>query len=71
MLANIPAIFSGSFSAGYDASVEGQDVLMNLLSPKMSYETLLASGSLEAKTLSLISKGSDAYFQYSGLITSL
>jgi hypothetical protein len=63
----IPAILSGALSAGYEGKVRGQDVELSLLQPTMRFETLLASGSAEAKNVSLISKAGDAYFRFEEL----
>ena len=67
MLANIPMILSGSISTSYDAKVRGQDVEVSFMDPHASYETFLASGSVMAKEIAMITSGGDAFFRYQDL----
>lgn len=67
MLANIPMILSGALSSDYDAKVHGQDIEMNFLNPTASYQTFLASGSIMAKEIAMITSGGDAFFRYQEL----
>ncbi len=68
MLANIPMILSGALSTSYDAKVHSQDLEMTFMNPSASYETFLASGSVIAKEISMItSGGSDVFFRYQDL----
>lgn len=66
---DIPAIMSGAVSAAYEGKVHGQDVSFALKNPSLQYETLLASGSLLAKQIEMVSQGGDAFFRYDGLST--
>lgn len=66
---DIPAILSGAVSAVYEGKVHGQDVSLTVKNPTLQYETILASGSLLAKQLDMISQGGDAFFRYDGLST--
>jgi hypothetical protein len=67
LLADIPMILSGSFSSEFDAKIKWQDADMAFNNPSVSYETFLASGSLMAKQIGLITHGGDAYFRYEDL----
>ena len=67
MLADVPMILSGAISTTYDAKVRWQDVEINFMNPKASYATFLASGSLVAKEIAMITSGGDAFFRYEDL----
>ena len=67
MLAHIPMILSGAVSTSYAAKVHGQDVEINFMNPRASYETFLASGSLMAQEIAMIASGGDAFFRYQEL----
>lgn len=69
MMADIPMILSGAISTSYEAKVHGQDVDIKFLSPSMSYETILASGSIMAKEIALITKAGDTFLHYDDLKT--
>jgi hypothetical protein len=53
---DIPAILSGVVRADYSAKVHGQDTNIVFSNPTLAYETLMASGSVMAKELDLITK---------------
>jgi hypothetical protein len=67
LAAQVPMILSGSASSEYDAKVSGQDVEFNFTNPKAYFETLMASGNIDAKSLSLIAKWGDAFFRYADM----
>ncbi len=69
MMADIPMILSGAVSTSYEAKVHGQDVDIQLLSPSMSYETILASGSIVAKEIALMTKAGDTFLRYDEMKT--
>jgi hypothetical protein len=66
---DIPTILSGALSGGYSAKAHGQDIDLSVQNPALQYETILASGSLLAKQIDMISLGGDAFFRYDGLST--
>jgi hypothetical protein len=68
-MVDIPAILSGAVSAGYSAKVHGQDIDLSVQNPSLRYETILASGSLLARQIDMMSQGGDVFFRYDGLST--
>jgi hypothetical protein len=70
LMVDIPSIMSGAISTSYDAKVAGQGLDMIFSNLSARYETFLASGSLIAKEIAMITSGGDAYFRYDGLVES-
>lgn len=62
MIASVPGFMSGVFSSDYSSKVNGRDAEFTARNLLLSYEALIASGSLSLDTLGIISHEGDAYF---------
>jgi hypothetical protein len=67
VMADMPAILSGSLALDYLGRSSGTDTSLALEKVNFLFESIVSSGSLSLKNLDLISKSSDLYASYAGL----
>lgn len=62
MIASVPGFMSGVLSGDYSSKVDGKNVEFTARNLLLSYEALIASGSISLDTLGITSSEGDAYF---------